>query len=181
MAVDTKLLTVEEFAEMDPDGFAYELHDGVLVSMPPPGFQHAVIVAKLIAALQAVVSAGNLGVIAGNGGFLLRRHPDSVLAPDIAFLAISRMLNLDEPGYPETPPDLVIEVVSPSDRAADVHDKIGRYLHAGVPLVIAVWPVNRTVSLSTPDGLTRTLNEADVLTTAPALSGFSMPVADIFR
>lgn len=90
---------------------------------------------------------------------------------------------IDEIGYtrryfPEAP-DLVVEVISPNDRYADVDEKVADWLGAGVQMVIVVNERNHTSKVHTPTGMT-TLSEADMLTGGNVAPGWSMPVADIF-
>jgi Uma2 family endonuclease len=77
-------------------------------------------------------------------------------------------------------PDLAVEIVSPSETADEVRDKVRDYLVAGTPLVWVVYPRNKEVVAHTPDGLARTVSGDAVLEDAAVLPGFSCPVANLF-
>ena len=113
-------------------------------------------------------------------GFHLETDPDHVLAPDVAFVTKEREEALpNEDGYFRGPPDLAVEVISPSDRYTEVAWKVEEWLAAGVRMVVVVNPRNHTVQTHTPDGVTE-LTEADTLDGGDVVPGWRMPVADIF-
>ena len=115
-----------------------------------------------------------------NTGFLLERDPDYVLAPDAAFVRQERVDAVgEERGYFPGAPDLVVEVISPSDRYADVDDKVKEWLNAGALMVVVVNPRDRTVRVHTPVSVI-TLTESDTLDGGAIIPGWRLPVADIF-
>lgn len=183
MAIDTKLMTAEELAEMGPDEGISELIRGELVRMPPPGFEHAAIVACLTELLRAHARRHRLGVVLGNGGFKIERDPDTVLASDVAFISHARIGESSAPrvGYPNIAPELVVEVVSPSDLAENVDRKISIYLKSGVQMVVAVWPRDHKLTVMFPDRAQIALFEGDDLNLEKVISGLSIPVKDIFE
>ena len=174
-------MTAEELLEMPDDGFRYELVRGELVKMPPAGFYHGVTGNRLNRSLSNYVYENELGeVCMAETGFLLERSPDHVLAPDAAFVRREQVESAGEfEGYFPGPPDLAVEVISPSDRLTEVADKVAEWLAAGTRMVVVVNPRNRTVQAHTPEGVTE-LTEADTLDGGDVVPGWQMPVADIF-
>jgi Uma2 family endonuclease len=102
-----------------------------------------------------------------------------VRAPDVAFVRAERVPQARVPGFPALAPDLVAEVVSPSDRAVDVAEKALAWLDAGVHLVWVVDPVNRTVTVHSPGG-TRVLRGGDELSGQDVLPGFALSLEDLW-
>src|SRR5207247_2417345 len=85
-------------------------------------------------------------VVSADTGFLLARDPDTVRAPDVAFISHLRAREVgDVPSYFPGPPDLAVEVLSPSDRSGEVHGKVADYLAAGARLVWVVDPRTKRV------------------------------------
>jgi Uma2 family endonuclease len=178
MTVDTKLITAEEFATMEHGGDRTELICGEIVTMTPPGFDHMVISANIVEFIGPYVRAKRLGKVLGEGGFKLQRDPDSVLAPDASYFQSGRLPKRGT-GFPEELPDLVFEVVSPSDLARDVNRKVQIYLSAGVRMVCVVWPDTREIQSSTPDGTTRTFRYNDRLDFGDVIPDYRIPVAHL--
>lgn len=133
-------VTAEELFHMPDDGGRCELEKGEIIRLTPNGAEHGVVTARIGSALDEYVEANDLGVCCGaETGFILERDPDTVRAPDAAVVLGSRVPASGVPvGYWPFSPDLAVEVVSPSDRLADVHTKIAEYFAAGICLV---WPV----------------------------------------
>ena len=181
MATKSELMTAEELLEMPEDGFRYELVRGELIKMPPAGFYHGVTGNRLNLSLSNYVYENELGeVCTAETGFLLERSPDHVLAPDAAFVRQERVESAGEfEGFFPGPPDLAIEVISPSDRYTEVEEKVAEWLAAGTRMVVVVNPRNRRVRVHTSDA-TMTLTEADTLDGGDVVPGWQMPVADIF-
>ncbi len=147
MPNDTRLITADELLAMPNDGKCYELWQGELRMMSPAGGRHGRIALKLARRLGDFVEAHGLGVTyAAETGFLLHQNPDTVRAPDVAFVAQKRLGPfIDYPGYLPLAPDLVAEVVSPTDRSLDVEEKALEWLAAGVAVVLVVDPQSKTV------------------------------------
>jgi Uma2 family endonuclease len=179
MATATRLLTAEDLYELAPD-LRCELVDGVLIELPPPGNEHSRVSMKAGLVLARAESIG-LGIVLGEGGYIVRRGPDTVRAPDAAFFVSGRVDPAQLPeGFSEIVPDLVVEVVSPWDSRAEIQAKIREWLEAGVRLVLYVYPRTRTLhairSLTDREELT----SSDILDFEDVLPGFSCPVSDFF-
>lgn len=178
----TTLLTAEEFMHLG-DEVHGELIRGVLCEMTPTGQEHGWIVALLTRELVAHVEVHRLGiVVAGESGVQLEHDPDTVRAPDIAFTSAQRLpVDRITRRYAEVVPDLVVEVVSPSDRHADVRDKARMWLSFGAQLVWVVFPKTRTAEVhrASIDDV-ETLGEVDSLDGGEVLPGFSCPVSQLF-
>ena len=179
----TKLMTAEELEQMPDDGFRYDLVRGVLIRMAPAARRPARIELRVGHYLYTFVDEHQLGEVYGaEAGFILARDPDIVRAPDVSFVRAERLTpDLDEDKFLPFPPDLAVEIVSPSDRARDVHDKVIDYLDAGVPLMWVIHPQRRTVTVYTSNRTARVLREGDELDGGAVLPGFRLPVAEIFR
>lgn len=178
----TKLLTADEFFEMEDDGCKYELVQGVLVPMTPPGGWHGEVSGELTWHIRNYLAEHPIGRVYVETTFRLAQDPDTVRAPDVAFVRADRLPPPEaRERYLPRAPDLAIEVLSPSDRAGDVTEKVIEYLDAGTRLVWVVHPRRRTVTVYFPDRTARVLREGDDLDGGDALPGFRLAVADIFR
>jgi len=122
-AVLTPPVTANDLFEMPDDGNRYELVKGELRMAPPPGSEHGKITMNLAAPLHQHVKSHTLGVVyAAETGFRLESDPDTVRAPDIAFVRAERVKAIT--GYLSGSPDLVVETLSPTDRIHDVEEKV---------------------------------------------------------
>ena len=118
-----RLVTAEELQRMP--NFRGELVEGRLVEMSPPNFEHGATVVRLASLLHAYTRARALGVIVVETGFKLASNPDTVRGPDIAFVSQQRLKATRRRGFVDGAPDLVVEVLSPDDRPADMRQKVG--------------------------------------------------------
>jgi len=177
------LLTAEELLRLPDTGHRYELIAGRLVKMPPAGGRHGVAANRLAYYLTGHVLPNKLGeVFAAETGFILRRNPDTVRAPDVAYVAKERLPEGPLPSmFLQLAPDLLAEVVSPSDRPSEVQAKVEDWLQSGVRLVWVVDPVTQTVTAFQVEGEQRIFAIGDELTADPVLPGFRCRVADLFR
>lgn len=162
-----------------------ELVRGEIVMMSPAGFEHGVITQRVAALLHAFVSKRGLGVVtAAETGFLLSRSPDTVRAPDVAFVSASRIPRGRIVGYFEGAPDLAVEVLSPTDlhdAAARVRAaaKLDGWLEAGCREVWGFDPSSRTVTIHHPAAPEAVLHGTDALTSS-TLPGLTIAIAEIF-
>jgi len=180
MTTQTSPITAEQLAAFGRDNRC-ELINGVLRQMTPAGFSHGYITGNVMGPLQQYVKLKKLGrVCAAETGFILSHDPDTVRAPDVAFVRSDRV-GPSPRGYYPGPPDLAVEVVSPDDRVQEVEDKATAWLEAGTGVVWVVWPNTRTVSVHRPgSGPPTTLSNGDSLSGDQIVPGFEIPVADIF-
>jgi Uma2 family endonuclease len=183
--VSTKLMTADELERLPDDDNRYELVQGELTPMTPVNLRHHRITGNVYGPLQVYVAQRNLGVVGGEGGFVLARDPDTVFAPDIAFVRADRWPHGDaEEHFGRFPPDLAVEVRSPSEPMRSLVAKARTYLDAGVRLVWLVDPESRTVLVFAPDADPITLTEfetQDWLDGGDVVPGFRLSVADVFR
>ena len=181
-STETAPMTADELARLPDDGWRYELIEGGLIRMTPAGGVHGEVGTEVHYHLRAFAGRHRLGrVYAAETGFLIARNPDTVLAPDVAFVRAERLPpRRDRRGFMPIAPDLVVEVVSPSDQEQDVAKKVARYLAAGVPLVWVARPEPRTVTVHTPDEPPRVLRSGDVLDGGDVLPGLALPVGELF-
>lgn len=179
----TKLLKAEDLYEIEAeDGCTYELVRGELVRVTPPGGWHGEVSVETTWHLRTYLSDHPIGRMYTETGFILARDPDIVRGPDVAFVREERLPPPEERGgFLPLAPDLAVEVISPWDRSAEVHEKVLEYLAAGTRLVWVVHPRGRTVTVYRPDGSARVLREGDELDGEDVLPGFRLPVAAIFR
>ena len=120
--------------------------------------------------------------MASDSGVQLEHDPATVREPDVAFTSAERLpLDLRIQGYSEVVPDLVVEIVSPSDSRRAVAEKVQMWLDYGVRLVWAAWPDSRTIDVHPAGGPVITLTEGDPLDGGAVLPGFAMPVREVFE
>jgi Uma2 family endonuclease len=181
-AEPTTLLTPDDLLAMPDDGYRYELVRGELVRLPMSSHQSSRIAIRIASRLEQFVGPRALGNVAGaDGAFILMRDPYTVRIPDVSFVRAERLPPADAwEKFLELAPDLAVEVVSPSDSANDVQEKVREYLDAGVRLIWVVHPMQRTVTVYAADRTARLLYEDDTLDGGEVVPGFSIPVADVF-
>ena len=172
------ITTAEELLRAQDIGRC-ELVRGELRMMVPPGFEHGRIQNRIGRRLGDLVESRNLGVVVGEIGFVLARNPDTVRAPDVAFVRSGRVAG-PNPGYVEGAPDLAVEILSPDDRPGYVRDKVAEWLEAGTGAVWVVDPRDRTVTVHRSRRKAVVLGEADVLRGDSALADFELAVREIF-
>lgn len=185
---DTGPMTADELFEMpDDDRWLYELVEGRLVRMPPPGGAHGRIAGHLFAGVYNWVTPRSLGtVLIAEAGF--RLAPGTVLAPDVAYVRADRLPvrgDREDKRYWQIAPDLVAEVASPRQKRDDLEAKVVAWIGAGVHLVWVVWPDTERVDVWRPDAqgaaqLAATLAPGEALNGMDALPGFIYPVDELF-
>ena len=172
-------MTAEELSNMPDDGNRHELIKGELLTMPVPKETHGAVTANLLALLYIHVKANNLGRVVGECGFKLESDPDTVLGPDIAFIARHRAGPLSE-SFRSGAPDLAVEVLSPSDRRGQVERKTALWLELGAKSVWNVDPRKRTVEVFHSNGERKVFQENDELVD-DTVPGFRVAVSKIFE
>jgi Uma2 family endonuclease len=159
-----------------------ELVKGELRRMSPAGGEHGIVALRIGAKLMAYVTAHDLGeTMAAETGFYIERDPDTVLAPDAAFISKARM---EEIGIPRAfipgAPDLVVEVVSPGATAAEVDEKARMWLTAGARLVWNIRPLTRSVEVYRPSGAVEVLGADAALSGEDVVPGFECRIEELF-
>ena len=179
----TKPLTADDLLRLYSQGVRGELVRGVLHETVSTGMEHGQIAAKFVIRLGIFVEPKRLGrLTTSDSGVWLERDPDTVREPDVAFTSAERLpLNVRVRGYAEVVPDLVVDIVSPSDTMREVHEKAQMWLRFGVTVVWVVYPDSRTIAVYQSGVPVITLTENDTLDGAPVLPGFTLPVRDVFE
>ena len=176
----TAPMTAEELLRFQPPHKRTELVDGVMLVREPAGFRHGVIASVIGARVRNHVVQHELGVtVAAETGFILRRDPDTVRAPDVAFISRDRLPPQDTRGFAELAPDLVVEVLSPDDQPGEVLAKCADWLRAGCRLVWVVEPERRAVRVYRAAGSVAVVGESGVVDGEDVLPGFSCAVAEM--
>ena len=176
---ETKLITGEELLAMGDIG-PCELIDGRIVPMSPTGGKHGKIESILSLALGLFAQRHKSGsVMSGEVGIYTRRHPDRVRGADVVFMSNERAATPPE-GFLEFAPELVVEIISPSDRWSDMRRKIDEYFAIGIQWVWVIEPEDHAVLVYHSRTDMRELTENDTLVGEGALEGFSLPVASLF-
>jgi Uma2 family endonuclease len=175
-------MTADELFRLPDDGHRYELVRGELRRMAPAGGEHGERALSLGAWIFHYVRQHRLGrAFAAETGFQLRDDPDSVRAPDVAFVRRDRLPTGRLPsGYIALAPDLAVEIVSPSETAEDVEEKVMEYLQAGTALVWLVYSRTRTVVVRHADATSVTLQIGDILDGEDVIPGFRLPLSELF-
>lgn len=164
-------------ATMDVD---YELHDGRLIVMAPPGDIHGRRQARFSAFLFLHGEQPGHGQVRAEVGVLLRRNPDHLLGPDAAFLTTAQLPpRLSPEGYLLTVPALVVEIRSKNDTQPEIDAKVRDYLAAGAVLVWVADPDARTVTAHRANQPPAVFTVTDTLTADPVIPGFTVPVAEL--
>ena len=172
-------VTAQQLFEM-PDQERFELVQGELVPMSPPGFDHGCIVLDVAAVLREFVQAGKLGLVAVEAGFCVSHDPDTVRSPDVAFVRAERIPPGGVRAFFQGAPDLAIEVISPSDRASEVISKAQDWLQSGCTVVWVIDPETKTVTVYSNGPQTLFLSASDTLTCDELLPGFRLSIAQMF-
>jgi Uma2 family endonuclease len=179
--VPTKLVTADELLAIGDDAH-FELVKGELHDVSPSGTEPSMIAMFLAETVGPFVRSRKLGITTDSqGGYILSRDPDTVVAPDIGFVRRHRIpRGHDFTKYFPEPPDIAIEVVSPTDRSAEILSKVALYGEAGGPLVWVVYPKQRAVTVHVLGEPPQTIYEGETLQGGEILPGFSLAVGEIF-
>ncbi len=183
MAVEPRLMTADELLRLPDDGMRHELVRGELRTMPPSGYEHGQQTSIVDTFLRPYVKLNNLGdVVAGDVGFRLTTDPDTVRAPDVAFVSAERVRAVGRvTGFWPGAPDLVVEVIPPNDLYTEVEDKVAEWLEHGARLVCVVNPRRRTVARHRPGEAVVILTERDLLDGEDVVPGWTLAVRELFE
>jgi Uma2 family endonuclease len=179
---DKSLITAEAFAGMSFD-VPTELVRGEILELPMPDQIHGAVCGNVYLLIAIWARAAQAGIATTNDSqFVTERGPDSVRGPDVCYFTRDRLPGGRLPhGVCEAVPNLCVEVLSPSDRWRDVHNKINEYLSRGVDEVWVINPRRRTLEVFRQDESPRTYAESDELKSAVLEPGFSCRVSELFR
>lgn len=180
METAAKIWTDEELMALPKDGYKRELLQGEIV-MSPAGSEHGIIAVAVCAELRAHARRHRLGAVFDSStGF--RLTPDDLLSPDAAFVSRARLVSLQRipRGFFPGAPDLVVEVLSPSDTLEYVHEKMAGYFAHGCRLAWAINPIERNALVYRTSEAERLLRVTDVLDGDDVLPGFRLPLAELF-
>jgi Uma2 family endonuclease len=181
--VSDKLLTIKEYSKLPDLGYPNELVRGKIVRMNQPQSRHGQICATVTFLLTQFAREHDLGhVLSNDSGVITERDPDTLRGADVAFYSFDHVPKGPlGPGYLEVPPDIVVEVLSPSDKWPKVFVKVAEYLVAGVRVVCVLNPSKSTVQLHRPDGDIEILNANQTLRLPELGDSFAEPVSRFFE
>jgi Uma2 family endonuclease len=181
MSTAAQPITAEELWKL-PNSQRRELVRGEVRIMAPSGFDHGAIVNNIQFLLTAHVKAKSLGVVVGaETGFRLARNPDTVRGVDVGFVRADRIPSSGRPmTYFEGPPDLAVEVLSPSDTVEQVEEKVDDYINAGCPMVLVLNPKRRTATVHRASSGPLVLREDEIFDAQDVVPGFRCAVREIF-
>ncbi len=173
---DIPKMTLAEFLESDLEG--YEYIKGELIPMAPTSVEHGDISMNLSSLLHLHVRENQFGrVYTSDTGFQVGER---FLIPDIAFISTDRLPTDRSKAFP-VPPDLAVEVVSPSDTLRRIEDKVFAYLEAGTQLVWVLSPTSKTVTVYRSETDITLLTRNETLSGEEVVEGFSCQVAELFE
>lgn len=175
-------MTAQELLGYSNEPYRQELIAGRLHEMEPTGAEHGVVSQRICLLLASHVRARGLGeTFVGDVGFQIASDPDTVRAPDVAFVARERMEAIGLPtGFWPGPPDLAIEVESPTDRHSEVVEKALQWLDAGALAVVIADPRRRVATVYRTRTDIRVLDSRDTLELGDVVCGFGPQIADLF-
>ncbi len=175
--------TADELLRMQNDSLRRELIRGELRVMAPAGFEHGRVAVRIGRLLDIHASQTNTGVAVGaETGFVLARDPDTVRAPDAAFVSRERFEAVGNTVVKYWPgaPDFAVEVVSPEDTFRYVQEKALEWIAAGCVAVLVLDPPKRTATVYRAGGEARVHGAEETLDLGDAVPGFSVRVAELF-
>jgi len=178
----TTPVTADQLLRMPDDGYRYELVSGELRKMVPAGWMHGAIGGQLQGWLARHIQEQRLGrVFLADTGFLLARDPDTVRAPDIAFIHKDHLPTPEpEEAFWPGAPDLAVEVVSPGDTLGEIDEKVKAWLDAGAMMVWVVNPKWQNVTVYRSATEIKTLTKNGELDGEDVVRGFRCRIGDIF-
>lgn len=176
------LMTAEQLLVMPDDHWRYELIAGELIRFRLGGPIHSLIEGQLMVSLFGYADRRRGVVFAPDTGFIIGRNPDTVVAPDLAYVRMERMPPRDEwDGYLELAPDFVLEVVGTWESRREVMNKVALYLAVGVKSIWVIEPDLRIVNVFGPGQTPWVATIDDTLDGELAMPDFSVSVASLFQ
>ncbi|MEL7500003.1 MAG: Uma2 family endonuclease [Planctomycetota bacterium] len=179
----TEIKSAAELFSAPDTGNRLELVKGILIVMSPAVSEHGRIASRILIRLGNHVEANDLGeTFAAETGFQIESNPDTVRAPDAAFVSHGRLSTVDDTSaYLALAPDLVVEVVSPNDSSSDVEAKVEQWLHAGSLIVLVADPKNETLRVSRNKSEIKVLHSGEVFNSGEVCNDWKLAVDDVFN
>ncbi|MEZ2246758.1 Uma2 family endonuclease [Microcoleus sp.] len=180
---EEKVWTDAEFMALNRDGHRYEIVNGELIDMGNRSAKHGYVCSILMILLGGYVHIQKLGAMF-DSSTAFKMKSGNKRSPDVSFMAKERLQGLEElpDGFLEGAPDLAVEILSPSNTVAEIHNKLVEYFENGARLVWVINPKEKYVlvyrSSQEPD---RLLKSVDSLDGEEIVSGFTLPVAELFQ
>jgi Uma2 family endonuclease len=181
MSNTTRLVTADELERMPEDDYRYELVRGRLIRMSPVAPRHGHITMVLGAMLLQHVRSNDLGQVWTEVGFRLASKPDTVRAPDVAFVRRDRLPAKDARGFYRGAPDLAIEVLSPEETQSEIREKIADYFGAGTPVVVVVDPAAQEAIVHRSGAAPIPLGSDEILDLGDVVKGFTLQLREVFE
>ena len=178
-----KIWTDAEFMALNRDGHRYEIVNGELIDMGNSGAKHGYVCSILMTLLGGYVHLQKLGAMF-DSSTAFKMKSGNKRSPDVSFMAKERLQGLDDlpDGFLEGAPDLAVEILSPGNTVAEIHDKLVEYFENGARLVWVIHPQEQYVlvyrSSQEPDRLLKSVNSLDGEEIVP---GFTLPIAELFQ
>ena len=174
------LITGEELLEMGDIG-PCELVEGRIIKMSPVKTPHGKYESRLDRILAAYVEEKNLGeVMVGEIGLYTHRDPDTIRGADLLYISHARLAEATPGGFLDVAPELIVEILSPSDRWGEVRKKLREYFEIGVKVVLIVEPEEEVISLYRSPTEVKEFSQEDTLKIADILPGFELPLCSLF-
>ncbi len=180
MATAVGLLDRVSFGELPDNGLRQELSEGRLIEMPPPKWLHGRIAHRIQKLLAEAAGPASTGEPLIEIAYLLGRNPDTVRIPDVSFATKVQLDSTGDFDWVEGPPLLAVEIISPSDSASDLAEKVEQYIRAGCRNVWVVDPAAREVRVHAPGQPASTLRASQLLAAPELFPGWSLSVSRIF-
>lgn len=178
------LLTIEEYARLPDTGTPTELVRGRVIEMTLPYPFHGFVCSNINRIISNFVTAEKRGRVIGNdSGIVTERDPDTLRGADVCFYSFARVPKgqIPEDAYFAVVPELVFEVMSPSDRWPKVLGKVKEYLDVGVTAVCVVIPQDRTAVVYRDDPKPEPFAADAEMTLPDVLPGFRVPLRQFFE
>jgi len=175
--------TAEQLFAMPDSGKHHELIEGKLRMMSPAGSEHGKVAARILARLLVHVELHDIGeVFAAETGFRIASKPDTVRAPDAAFVSHKRLAAAEPTkAYLALAPDLVVEVISPNDSFSEVESKALQWLDAGCQLVLIADPENETLQVYLDSQKRQVYREGETFESGDVCKNWTLEVNDAFK
>ncbi len=174
------LITGDQLFAMGDIGPA-ELVKGEIIPQMPTGHEHGFIESLIVYFLTRFIREHNLGrVVTGEVGIYVERNPDTIRAADVAFISHDRYAQVQSAGFLDIAPELVVEIMSPSNTWSEVHEKLAEYFAIGVNIVWVVDPQLQQIHVFRALDDVSLLTKEDTLTGEGVLPGFALPLTELF-